>query len=1327
MKKLYLILLLFNFVAASGQQASYYFKNYQVQNGLSSNTITSILQDKKGFMWFGSRNGLNRFDGNVFKLFGNKLGDSTSIGSNSIFSLYEDRSETLWVGTYKGIYLFNPLEESFTVFKQIPPGEVRYIAGDHQHHIWIISNLTLYRYDELSKIITPYPLKNDQSITLNMAADGSVWTATSQGFINHYNAAGRKIAGYEISMINGGRKFSAIQEIYPVGDTSVIVGTMNQVVLYNYKANRLFNIFKDQKTQADIHVHVVFHQSDGTYWLGTESGLYIFNLVNGKTTIVQKQYSDPYSITDNIVSAIYKDREGGTWIGTYFGGLNYYSGQYNNFKKYFPEPGINSLSGNIVHEITKDMYGNLWIGTEDAGLNKIDHKTGLIKHFLPGKEAGGISYRNIHGLVADGNQLWIGTYEHGLDVMDLRTEKVIKHYSSNTDDKSFHGNFIVALYKTQGGDILVGTWNGLFKYNRATDSFNWLLFFGDHIQSIHEDNEGTLWVSTYGNGVYYYNESKNKKGHIFYQPGNTNSILNDYVNGLFIDSRKQVWFCTEGGLSRYNPKNKQITNYTKENGLPDNQVFRMQEDETGKLWISTAKGLARFDPTSSSFSNYHTVNGLPTEQFNYNSSYHDTNGTMYFGTVKGMVSFIPARFVKNPYVPPVYITGLQVNNTELAINKQGSPLSKSITYTQAVTLPYNSSNISLDVAALSYVIPEMNGYAYKMDGIDKNWIQFKNNRKIYYTKLPAGNYVFNLKGSNSEGVWNGKIVKLNIRILPPFYATFWAYTLYLIIVASVITTIVRYYHLAVSEKNKRRIETIEINTEREIYNAKIEFFTNVAHEIRTPLTLIKMPLDKLINSHFDNPETNENLAMINKNANRLIGLTNQLLDFRKAEANKFSLNFSKTDINELLNEVYATFKPAAELKNLTYKLDLPRITLHAYVDHEALKKILSNLFNNAIKYAAQTAAIKLLPFSSEDELFRIEVRNDGFLIPVDLQEKVFEPFYRIKETEKEAGTGIGLPLARSLTLLHKGVLELKPSINAQNIFLLSLPMHQETEIDLTEKEDLVLKETNTPASNDTDTNKPYILLVEDNREILNYLTKELVATYYILKAHNGQEALDVLQKENVQIVISDIMMPVMDGIELCRKMKSDLQYSHIPIILLTAKNSLNSKIEGLEVGADAYIEKPFAFEHLLAQMNNLLMNRNMMKEYFARSPLTHIKGIAVSKADKDFLDRLNKIIYDHITDMDLDVDQLSGMMNMSRPTLYRKIKGISDMTPNELINLSRLKKGAELLAEGDHKINEVANMIGYTLPTNFSRDFQRQFGVSPSVYVYNLKGDQKQI
>lgn len=1274
-------------------------------------------------MWFGTRNGLNRFDGNTFKVFQNKLSDTTSIGSNSIFSLFEDSKELLWVGTYKGIYIYNPLKENFRPFKLISPGEVRFIKGDKNHNIWIISDLNLYKYNEVSSKITSYALKNDQMIAMQLSERSVLWCATSKGLIKRYDQATDSFSNYDISIYNAGKKFSAIQDLYPIGDTSLLIGTMNQAVLFNYKSLSLRNILARTKANTDIYTHVIFHKDDDNYWLGTEAGLYILNIETGATTLVQKQYSNPYSITDNIVSAICRDAEGGVWIGTYFGGINYYSQQYNNFKKYFPEPDINSLSGNIVHEICKDGYGRLWVGTEDAGLNEIDLKTGVIKHFLPGQGKGNISYRNIHGLIVDGDKLWIGTYEHGLDVMDLKTEKIVRHYNAAKNSISFTSNFIVCLYKTHSGDILVGTWNGLFKYNRATDHFTALPSVETHIQSIHEDEHGTLWINSYGNGVYSWNLANGQIIHLINKSGNPNSLINNYVNGLFEDSRHHIWCATEEGLSEYNHQTRGFTNYTVENGLPANQVFKLQEDERGNLWISTSKGLARFNPRTKQFNIYRTANGLPTDQFNYNSSFKDTDGTMYFGTVKGMISFKPSKFATNNYVPPVYITGFQINNSEVAINGKAA-LKQSITYTNAITLKYDSANISIDVAALSYIIPEMNRYAYKMENIDKTWTELKNNRKIYYTKLPPGDYLFEVKGANSAGIWNNKLTTLHIIVLPPYWATTWAYLLYAAVVISIVLVIFRYYHIAVTEKNKRRIETIEINTEREIYNAKIEFFTNVAHEIRTPLTLIKMPLDKMLDKNTNDPETTDSLNMMMKNTNRLIDLTNQLLDFRKAEANKFSLNFSKTDINELLSDVYSVFKPSADMKQLSFKLELPRLTLHAYVDAEALKKILSNLFNNAIKYAEHTILVKLLPFSSEDQSFYVEIRNDGYIIPTEYKDKIFEPFYRIKETEKETGTGIGLPLSRSLALLHNGSLELKTSADNVNIFLLSLPIHQEKEIHFGENENDDItkhqKDEQQTLSFD-DQSKNTILLVEDNKEILHYIQKELAAQYYVLTAVNGQEALDIMQNDNVQLVISDIMMPVMDGIQLCKRMKTDIQYSHIPIILLTAKNSINSKIEGLEVGADAYIEKPFDFKHLQAQLDNLLTNRNLMKEYFARSPLTHIKGIAVSKADKDFLERLNKAIYDHITDIDLDVEQLSAMMNMSRPTLYRKIKGLSDLTPNELINLTRLKKGAELLAEGNYKINEVANMIGYSLPTNFSRDFQRQFGVSPSNYVSTLQ------
>lgn len=1317
MKFIYSFLLLFSIgYYGSAQVPEYYFKSYQVSGGLSSNTITAITQDKKGFIWLGSRNGLNRFDGNGFKIFRTIQSEALSLGSNSILSLYEDEEQRLWVGTYKGVYLYNPVKETFSLLSSIPSGEIRFIKGGKQNDVWIVSNLGLYRYDLKKNTTTRFGNNNTQAIALDVSDKGIVYVATDRGQVQVYTGQDPKFKTYQIQTAERERPLR-INSVYAIGDTTLLIGTLNQTLSFNLGTNKITPVLSKKTT----HVHTICKQSDTQYWIGTETGVLLYNPVNGATTLLANEKDNPYSLSNNVVSAIYKDREGGIWVGTYFGGVNYYSKPYNNFRKYLPKQAINGLSGNVIHEICKDKFGNLWVGTEDGGLNKIENSTGKVRHYLPGKDQSNISYYNIHGLVADDDELWIGTLEHGLDVMDIKSGKVIKHYVSSDREGSFNSDFIVTLYRRNNGDILVGTWSGLFSYNRKKDNFTPMPFFGGQIQTIGETSDGTLWVGTYGNGVFFHNQTQNKFGRIKANNQNKSGLISNYVNNLYIDSKKHIWLSTEAGLSLYDPRTGKMSSFTTENGLPDNQIFRVIEDNIGSYWISTAKGLANYNQSTGIFKNYHTTNGLPTEQFNYNSAFKNSDGTIFFGTVNGLISFKPSAFTRNTFVPPVYITGLQINNKDLLVNKDTSILTKAVVYTDKIVLPYDQSNINVDVAALSYAIPELNNYRYMMDGLDKTWTHLTNNRKIFYTKLAPGNYTFRVTGSNSEGVWNTKETTLQIIIEPPYWSTTWAYLLYLGIAGGIILTIFRYYRLALNEKNKRKIEAIEINKEREIYNAKIVFFTNLAHEIRTPLTLIKMPLEKLLSTVTNDQDVRENLYIMKKNTSRLIELTNQLLDFRKAEANKFSLNFIDANINEILQENFTSFKPAAEQKNLDYQLELPRITLYAFVDAEAIKKIITNLFSNAIKYAARITVIKLLPFSSDDDFFRIEFRNDGYIIPDELMESIFQPFFRISETEQQEGTGIGLSLARSLTELHRGTLVLKKIDNQLNIFLLSIPIHQEIEQKRIheEKPTNYLKENNEEP--EVSSAKPLILLVEDNYDILTYLKNQLVANYLIFTATNGKEALDILETENIQLIISDIMMPVMDGIDLCKKLKNDLHYSHIPIILLTAKNSISSKIEGLEVGADAYIEKPFAYEHLLAQINNLMVNRNIIKEHFAHSPLAHIKGIAHSRADQEFITKLHDLIFENITQIDLDVDQLSKMMNMSRPTLYRKVKAIANLTPNELINLTRLKRAAEVLAEGDYKINEVANMVGYTLSTNFSRDFQKQFGVSPSVYINKLK------
>ncbi|WP_316828121.1 two-component regulator propeller domain-containing protein [Pedobacter miscanthi] len=1313
------LLLLFPFFGYS-QKSSYYFKRYQIEDGLSSNTVGSICQDKNGFMWFGTPNGLNRFDGSTFKVFLNNPTDSQSLGSNRIVSLCE--ADKLYVGTANGIFAYDEKKEDFTPLKNIPPGNATFIKKGQNGKLWVISDWTIYSYDKSNEKAVIHNLKNNQARSLIIDKTGNPWITTSSGQVKRFDKKSGAFTDVPMPRIGLSKKPLFAMRILPVGDSALIVCDSARAYHYNYRRGKVNELFSAGNGNRYIFTYSIFQSGATEFWLATESGVFIVNIASKSVQHLRKSYTDPYALADDGIRAIYRDKEGGNWIGTFDGGINYNHSQYQNFTKYFPQPGKNSLSGNVIHEITREGFNNLWIGTEDAGLNSLDLKTGLFSHFIPSEKKGFIGYKNIQGLLADGDRLWIGTSSRGLDLMDLKTRKVIRRYRKEDHKSGITDNFIITIYRTRKGEILAGTGSGLIRYDRKKDNFAPVPFFNRYLQAIHESADGTLWACTYGFGILYRNTETGVSGQLNYSAKKDQGLLSKDVNGIFEDSKGSIWFCTEGGLSRFNPRTKIFRNFGLKEGLPDARTFRILEDSYGFLWIATGKGLARFNPRDNTFTAYHTTDGLPTEQFNFNSSFKDLDGTMYFGTLRGMISFRPETIVKNNFVPPVYITSLQINNKDVVASTSG-PLRLSVIHTKKLVLPYDLANITLDVASLSYISPKSNHYRYKMDGIDSTWVELTAKRKIYYTNLPPGDYLFRVKGSNNDGLWNRDERTMLITIRPPFWKTVWAYLFYALLAGGILFIIYRYNALALSEKNKRRIETIKMKTEREIYSAKIEFFTNIAHELRTPLTLIKMPLEKIINEIYDHPNLNLSLAMIQKNTDRLIDLTDQLLDFRKTEANSFRLTFTKTDINELLNEVYDDFKLHAQSKGIDYQVEVPKlITVNAYVDREALKKIFVNLINNAVKYASSVVKVKLMPLNTEDEVFNIEIQNDGFIIPDRYLEKIFEPFFRIKETESETGTGIGLPLARSLALLHKGNISLRTT-EVTNIFRVSIPMHQEQELHIGDREELlqVPESPRQEISGSSDAFKFTVLLVEDNRDILNYMFNELSLNYTIIKAENGTEALDVLDKENIHLVISDIMMPVMDGIELCKRMKTDLLYCHVPIILLTAKNSLTSKIQGLDVGADAYIEKPFSFSHLIAQMNSLLSNRNRLKNYFAHAPLAHIKGIASSKADADFLTKFNKMIESNILDTALDVEKLSSLMNMSRPTLYRKIKSLSDMTPNELINLTRLKKAAELLAEGTYKVNEVAFMIGYPSHANFSRDFQRQFDMSPTGFILGLK------
>lgn len=1006
-----------------------------------------------GFLWFGTKDGLNRFDGYTFKTYRNDPRVAGSIGSNFIHSLHEDKEGVLWVGTEKGLYSYNAALDRFTELPATKNLPVTEIATDGKGDLWLISGFTLFQYSQKqNRLISFTPEQYFEATALCITPNGTVWVATSQGLLQQYNPGTNSFSAIDLFRHSPPNPFRWIERLYCTTNGNLLVGTGNAgAKLFEPQTGEYKDIPLDKKEQTGLFVRNFIQTESGEYWIGTESGIYIYSPQTGTTTNLRKQYNNPFSLSDNAVYTFCQDREGGIWAGTYFGGINYYPKQYTPFKQLVPRSGENSLSGNVVREIRQDQQGNLWIGTEDAGLNKLNPHTGVFTRFEPSNAPGSLSYFNIHGLLVDGNKLWMGTFEHGLDVLDIKLGKVVQHYATSNQPE-LKSNFIYCIYKAPDGTIMIGTTIGAYRYNRHTNRFTPLsnMPVYNWYTSLFQDAEGIIWAGTYGNGIHFYNTRTGASGNFSYHAADKNSLSNDRINSIFEDSNKNLWFATEDGLCQFNKEKNNFTRYTTVNGLPSNFTLSILEDEQQNLWVSTTRGLVRFTPRTGKMAVFTIANGLLSNQFNFSSAFKDNTGRMYFGTAKGLVSFHPGEFTRNHFMPPVYITGFQIDNKEVPIGVDGSPLEKSIAVSNKITLRHNQSTFSIDFAALSFTAPEMVAYAYKMNGLNKDWVYLKTNRKVYFTKLSPGTYTFQVKAANSSGLWSKQESRLVIEIMPPWWASSWAYAGYFILAVMLVYMLIRNYHQRVEERNRRKIELLEIAKEKEIYEAKMEFFTNVAHEIRTPLTLIKGPLEKVLHKATAMPELNNSLKIMERNTNRLIDLTNQLLDFRQTEIHGFSLNFTRANISELLQEIYTSFTPLAEQKSVHFTLHVPSAAQYASVDVEAFSKILYNLLGNAVKYAHKKVSVHLLPFLEDDRSFSIEVKNDGILIPEQMRQKIFEPFFRLKETERQKGTGIGLALSRSLVLLHKGALTLKEPEGDCNVFLLTLPVRQDLDSTLTD-------------------------------------------------------------------------------------------------------------------------------------------------------------------------------------------------------------------------------------------------------------------------------------
>ena len=1026
--------------------AQYYFKHYQTNDGLSHNSVRSIIQDKKGFIWVGTRSGLSRFDGYTFKPYKNKNDKFGYIGNDIITSIVEDKSGLLWVGTGRGLFVLNPVTEVFTKLDGID-GYINNVVADKKSNIWLIADGFLCKYSQQEKRITHF---RKRASSLAIDENQNIWFGNKDGEINKLIPSSQAITKIQIIGKDIAPNLRSISSILPIAGDQILIGCFKKgLKSYHTKTGRIRNLNLNKDKNFEIFVRDIEKGEGQNFWIGTETGIYVYNLDQDGSVHLTKRIGDPYSISDNAVYTVCRDNKGGIWSGTFFGGMNYYSKENARFKKYYPVPNTNSISGNAVREICADSSGNLWIGTEDAGINKFNPQTKKFSSYNV-KDNKSISYPNIHGLLVVGNQLYVGPFFHGLEIMNIKNGLITDRFKYVGDKGDGLSDFVLSLFLSKDSTLYVGTvynGSGLFVYNGKSKRFSRIkeIPYNSDVLTITEDSKGNIWTGSVHQGVYFYHPKNGNSGNIKfgYKPGG------DFpVYGILEDKDKNMWFATEGGgLIKVNTHGKIIRKFTQKNGLPSNVLYGILEDNTGNLWISSLKGLICFNIDTEKMKVFTQANGLITDQFNYHSAYKDQRGNMYFGSIAGMISFNPKELQQREASPPTYITGFEIDNIEIKPDESNSPLKKSVAYTDTLILDYKQNNFSIKFSALDYSLSEVTEYKYKMKGIRNEWTYLSSNRNVYFTDLSPGKYTFIVQAQSNVGSWVGQERTLYIEILPPIWKSNAAYIFYTLLFIAFIFLSVRNYHKAQERKNTNRLKLFEHEKVKEVYQAKIEFFTNIAHEIQTPLTLISVPVERVIDKIDDYPKIKKSMLMIEKNTKRLVDLIGQLLDFRQTEIEQFGLNFVNVDIKGLIKDQAEAFNELAVEYKIIITVELPQEKVIAFVDREAIIKICSNLLSNAIKYAKSSTRIVLKSPVAGESNFSIWFYNDGPGIPAEFRNKIFEPFFRLRRIDKP-GTGIGLPLARSLTELHKGSLMLRSADIDEIIFELILPIHQDIEFSL---------------------------------------------------------------------------------------------------------------------------------------------------------------------------------------------------------------------------------------------------------------------------------------
>ena len=1296
MRKILLLMVCLLGILNSEAKADYSFRNLTMNDGLTANAVRNIVQDKNGYIWFGTDNGLCRYNGRQMVPF-----RIAELGINQYISALLSSEKGLYVGTDKGVFFIDFERQKYERLPLDIHSTVTYLSFDKEGALWVsVMGQGVWQYMVKTSQTKHYEIKDIENAVAQVLVDNSnqIWAVTNWATPSVYRL-NRLHNRFEPVSLSFPSMYISLRMLQ-TKDGRMWLGSWEQGLLLMHSDGRVEQVLNPQSSKVGWHIHTLYEQTDGNICIGCDDGMIILNT---KTREWQK-YGDRF------VYAITTDTEGGMWIGTFYNGVRYISPVGKRFEGFSMADG---LTGNVISRFCEDRQGRVWVGSDDGGLMCYSPKE---QRFVGYPHQDVLSKRNVHALTLDSdNNLWIGTYTDGVMVLNLATGQ-LRQYMQTSSVNSLDNSSSYAIHLDRHGRIWVATMEGLNLYDKQHDAFVRIGKTHAITIDIDEDKEGNLWLASQGEGLWLYNSKSRKLKNYRAADGDDTTLPDNQVNCCMIDQSGKMWIGTFAGLCVYDKQHDNFRRITLD--VPSQNILSVIEDN-GALWIATDRGIVKYVPEEG-VQRFTLHDGLVSEQFQPNSGMKATDGRVYLGTTSGFNSFYPYQIKANSVMPPVYVTSLEILNCE-ECNADGLPID--LTLTKQITIGYGDSKmVTLSFASLSYCSPEKIQYAYMLEGFDRDWNYVGNQNRATYTNLPAGTYTFRVKATNNDGIWSDNEAELKIIVHPPFWWSWYAKLLYLVLMVMAVYYYVQLRLKRAERQHQRELQLLNEQKEKEVREARLNFFTMIAHEIRTPVSLIIGPLEKLMKQGAPTAD----LKVIDRNAHRLLELVNQLLDFRKVEQQSLVMHFDPHNIYQLIVSVSERFAPTFEQNGKQFTVIYPDEHFTAIVDKEAIIKTVSNLLANANKYTKDQVQL----MCSEDpdgEHFRISVSDNGVGIREDDRQRIFQPFFQAEGNKP--GTGIGLNIVKNIVTQHHGDISVESELGVGSTFTIVLPVSQ-TEIEAVAPENTseptAIDDHTAPAQSSNTTinyqqstvnNQQSMLIVDDSEDMRQFLESSFSDKYAILTAGDGIEALHLLQQHQISIIISDWMMPRMDGAEFCCRVRQNPLTSHIPFVMLTAKTDDDSKVEGMDVGADTYIEKPFSVQYLEACIRNILQIRRQLMEKFSTQPLEPVTEIAQNPTDNEFLTKMNRIIEDNFSNSELNVDFLAERLNISRSGLFAKIKTLADVTPNEMIQIVRLKRAAQLLHEGGHMVSEVGYMVGFTNPSYFSKCFQKQFGIRPAEYM----------